>query len=135
MFHSTKALAMLSTLLIISCATAPSGKTFDSAIGVWSDKYTTMGGKTRSSVVTFIDESKATYTNPDGRIEFYSIDDQRTWKGYWIEESGSTSCSVEKSGSLFWGEQIYHFNETYSQYTGSWDMCGKGPKYSFKGVR
>ncbi len=126
---------MLSTLLIISCATGPSEKTFDSAVGVWSDKYKTMSGKTRSSVVTIIDETKATYTNPNGRIEFYSIDDQRTWKGYWIEEDGSTSCSVEKSGSMHWGEQIYQFNETYSQYTGSWDMCGKGPKYSFKGVR
>ena len=135
MFHSTKALAMLSTVLIISCATGPSGKMFDSAIGEWNDRYTTMSGKTRSSVVTFIDESKATYTNPNGRIEFYSIDDQRTWKGYWIEESGSSSCSEEKSGSKYWGEQIFHFNETYSQYTGTWDMCGKGAKYSFKGVR
>ncbi len=88
MFHSIKALAMLSTLLIISCATGPSEKTFDSAVGVWSDKYKTMSGKTRSSVVTIIDETKATYTNPNGRIEFYSIDDQRTWKGYWIEEDG-----------------------------------------------
>jgi hypothetical protein len=47
MFNSTKALVMLSAVLIISCATGPSGKTFDSATGVWSDKYTTMGGKTR----------------------------------------------------------------------------------------
>ena len=135
MFHSTQALSVLSTILIVSCATTPSGKTFDSAIGVWSEKFTTMSGKTRSGVMTIIDETKATYTNPGGRIEFYSIDDQRTWKGYWILESGQNPCSVEKSGSLYWGEQIFHFNETYNQYTGAWDACGEGPKYSFKGVR
>jgi hypothetical protein len=135
MLHSTKALVMLSTLVIISCATAPSGKTFDSAIGVWSDKYTTSMGKTRSSVVTITDETRGAYTNPDGRIEFYSIDDQRAWKGYWIEESGTKPCPTEKSGSMYWGEQIYQFNETYNQYTGTWDFCGKGEKYSFKGVR
>jgi hypothetical protein len=135
MFRSLKVLLTLSILLAIGCATAPSGKTFDSAMGVWSDKYQTSMGKTRSSVVTIIDKTKGTYTNPDGRVEFYSIDDQRTWKGYWIEESGSDPCSTEKSGSMFWGEQIYHFNETYNQYTGTWDFCGEGKKYSFKGVR
>ena len=136
MFHSTKALLMLSTLLIISCATTPSGKNFDFPIGVWNEKYTSMNGKTHSSEVTIIDKTEGSYTNPrGGRFEFHSTDDQYTWKAYWILESGDRSCSTEKGGSKFWGEQIFQFNETYNQYTGTWDYCGEGTKYWTKGVR
>ena len=94
-----------------------------------------MSGKTLTGKVTIVDETKGSYTNPVGRIEFYAIDDQRIWKGYWIEESGSTACPEEKSGSMFWGEQIYQFNEAYNQYIGTWDSCGEGPKYGSKGFR
>lgn len=135
MSHSTKMLSIVSTLLLISCATAPSGKTFDSPIGVWKERFATMSGSTRSGVVTITDKAKGSYTNPGGRLEFHSTDDRYTWKAYWILESGSRPCSTEKGGSKIWGEQIFQFNETYNQYTGTWDSCGEGPKYSIKGVR
>jgi hypothetical protein len=139
MFHSTKTLSMLSTLLLISCATAPSGKSFDSPIGVWSEQYessTGIGGIRKRSKVTIIDETKGTYTNPSGRIEFYAIDGQRRWKGYWINQSGTYNlCSEEKGGSPYWGENIYQFNEAYNRYTGTWDFCGEGQKYALSGVR
>ena len=137
MFHLSRTMAILSTLLMISCATTPSGQTFDSAIGVWNEKHTTMSGRTQSSKVTIIDEAKGafTYSGGPGRLEFYSKEDQRTWKGYWIIESGHNPCTTEKGGSQFWGEQIFHFNETYNTYTGTWNSCGEGTKYSARGVR
>jgi len=135
MLHSIKALATLSTLLIISGASNSSGKSFDSPIGEWNEQYESMSGDMRSSTVTIIDESKGIYTNPNGRIEFYAIDEQGKWKGYWIEEGGSDPCSEEKSGSMFWGEQTFKFDDTYDQYVGTWDMCGEGRKYTTKGVR
>ena len=135
MFHSTRLLAILSILLTASCATGPSGNSFDSAIGEWNEKYETMNGNTRSTVLTIIDEASATYSNPTVQIAFYSIDNQRNWKGYWTRKSGANPCSVERNGSQYWGEQIFHFNETYNQYTGTWNACGAGPNYPYKGVR
>ena len=135
MFHSIKSFAILSTSLIISCASGPSGMTFDSPVGVWSEQYSTMSGGTKSSKVTIVDETKGTYTNPKGRIEFYTIDQQGQWKGYWIEESGSTSCSEEKNGSMFWGETTFQFNDAYNHYTGTWDMCGDGNRAEWNGSR
>ena len=114
---------------------APSAMYFDSPIGEWSEQYQEMNGAWNLSKVTIIDETKGTYTNPDGRIQFYAIDEQGRWNGYWIEESGSTSCSEEKSGSNYWGEYIFQFNDTYTQYEATWDVCGEGQKYPTKGVR
>ena len=126
---------LLSTILMVGCATGPSGMTFDSPIGEWSEKYEKKYGGHGVSRLTIIDEANAVYTNPIGRIEFHTIDAQRKWTGYWILENSQNPCSVKKSGSLHWGENIYQFNETYNRYTGSWDNCGKGQKYTLSGVR
>ena len=132
-------LLIFSTLLLVSCTTTPSGRTFDSPVGVWSYEYETMSGRTDSSEVTITPETRGTYINTrsglKGRLEFYSTEDPRTWKGYWILESGSDPCSTEKSGSLFWGEEVWHFNETYNQYTGTYDICGEGARYTAEAVR
>ena len=133
--NSKYALLFLSLIVVVSCASTPSGQSFESPIGKWSEKYESMSGKKRSSVVTIVDNTHGSYTNPNGRIEFYSINDPGVWEGYWIEESGSSPCSVEKSGSLFWGVQVYEFNSAYNQYTGYWDNCGAGKRYPTKGVR
>ena len=135
MFHSTRLLAIPLILLIAGCATAPSGNSFDSAIGEWNERYETMNGNTRSTVLTISDETRAIYSNPTVQIAFYSIDDQRRWKGDWTGESGANPCSVERNGSQYWGEQILHFNETYNQYTGTWNACGEGPNYPYNGIR
>jgi hypothetical protein len=111
------------------------GMTYDSPVGVWNELYETPLGGKRSNKVTFVDESIATYTSMDGRVEFYEIDENGWWKAYWINESGSQECSEARGGSVFWGEQIYQFNETYNRYKGTWDICGQGPKYAINGVR
>jgi hypothetical protein len=148
MFQSIKVLVVLSISLVIGCATSPSpsGKVFDSPIGEWTDQYETTGGgevpsgadgiiKTTKFII--IDETRAIYPGLNGRVEFYAIDEQGRWKGYWIDEHLTKYflCSEEKGGSPYWGEIIYQFNETYNQYSGTWDKCGKGKKYAISGVR
>jgi hypothetical protein len=148
MFQSIKVLLVLSISLVIGCATSPSpsGKVFDSPIGEWTDQYETTGGgeipsgvdgKIKTTKIIIIDETRAIYPGLNGRVEFYAIDEQGRWKGYWIDETLSKYflCSEEKGGSPYWGEIIYQFNETYNQYTGTWDKCGEGKKYSTKGFR
>ena len=138
MLNPITIIVLFSTILLASCATKPSGQTFDSPVGMWNEKHKTKSGKSQASKVTIIDETRGTFTYPGagaGRLEFFSTEDQRTWMGYWILESGLYPCSTEKGGSPFWGEQIFHFNETYNQYTGTWDSCGEGTKYSAKGIR
>ena len=136
---SNSTLLVISSLIITSCATTPSGQTFDSPVGVWNEKYKTMSGKTRSSETTIVDNTSGTYillsSGMQGRLVFTSTAEPLVWKGYWVLESGSNPCSTEKDGSVYWGEQVMNFNETFNQFTGTWDNCGEGSKYSIKGVR
>jgi hypothetical protein len=138
MFHATRVLATVSSLLIIGCAATPSGQTYDSAIGEWEETYTSMSGGTRSTNVKFIDEENGTFVldnGMDGRIEIFSKEGQRTWRGYAILKSGSDQCPTEKGGSKYWSELVFHFNETYNQYTGNYKRCGDGRESNINGVR
>jgi hypothetical protein len=150
MFQPIKVLLVLSISLVIGCATSSSsetsssGKVFDSPIGEWTEQYeSTSGeipsgtdGKTKTIKFTIIDETRGTSHNQ--RLEFYAIDEQGRWKGYWIHKKTQDKywiCDEEKGGSPFWGEIIFQFNETYNQYTGTWDKCGEGDKFPIKGFR
>ena len=128
--------AFFTTSLMIGCATGPSGESFDSPIGKWSEQWESPGG-TNTSRLTIFDETSGKYSPPyDSRVEFHAIDRQRTWKGIWMNDGpGSNSCNEEKGGSKNWGETLYQFNETYNRYKGNWDFCGEGPKYATSGVR
>jgi hypothetical protein len=134
MLNSIRVLAILSTLLIIGCASGPSRKTFDSAIGVWNVRYEIPYGSPLSSKLTIIDETGGTYSHL-ARVEFYAIDEQRNWKGYWTLETGFYACLEKKNGSIYWGESMFQFNETYNEYTGTWNFCGEEQKFATKGVR
>ena len=137
MLNPTKTAVMLLVILIAGCATGPSGQSFDSAIGVWNERYEIPNGSPLTSRLTITDESVGIYTH-SVRVEFYAIEKQRKWKGYWIHETGEFGAfpsSEEKNGTVFWGEVIYQFNETYNGYTGTWDFCGKDQKFASKGVR
>ena len=81
-----------------------------------------------------LDESTGIFTNPDGAIHFYSVDDQGRREGNWVESSGY-SCAEKQHGSNMWGVYIYQFNEAYNEYEGTWDMCGEGEKFKMTGVR
>jgi hypothetical protein len=133
---ATRSSILLTAVLQISCATGPSGEIFDSPIGQWTERFEMVNGSTSTAQLHIVDQNHATYTSPHpGRIEFYAVDEQGLWKGYWINETGRYTCAEEKNGSRFWGESIYQFNETFNRYTGSWDACGEGHKYAVNGYR
>jgi len=80
-------------------------------MGEWSWQLQRPIGTALSGKMTFIDETKATYTYDSGRIFFYAIDDQGKWEGYWVENSGAHDCADKKDGSTDWGAVIFQFND------------------------
>jgi hypothetical protein len=136
MFNLVRILALLSTILMVGCATGPSGKAFDSAIGEWTSKVEMMESGVDKETMIIVDESRATYSARNGRIQFYAVDDQGKWEGYWIETAlGAASCTVDKDGDSVWGVAIFQFNAQFNEFTGTWDLCGEGKKYSWNGYR
>ena len=135
MLNLVKTFVLLSTSLIIGCATSSSGKSFDSAIGEWKLQIHAPNGTTYAARLTIIDETKAKYTWSNGRIFFYAIDNPVKWEGYWIEDSGQHDCSEEKNGSTDWGVGSFQFNDAYNRFSGKWDFCGDGDEYDWDGAR
>jgi hypothetical protein len=135
MLNLIRLLAMLSTLLIVGCASGPSGKSFDSAIGEWSWTFGSPSGRVYSGEMTIIDETKATTTFKNGRIFFYAIDGQGKWEGHWVAETLKKPCSDKKDGSIYWGVAIFQFNDAYNSFKGTYDFCGDGGTFFWDGVR
>ena len=135
MLNLMRTFLLLSTILIIGCASGPSGKSFDSVMGEWSSQLQQPTGTAVSIKITIIDETKATYTWMNGRIFFYAIDDQGKWEGYWVEDAGQHDCSDKKDGSTDWGTVIFQFNDAYNRFSGKWDFCGDGELFDWDGVR
>jgi hypothetical protein len=125
---------LLSQILVIGCA-GPSGKSFDSPVGEWNSQIEPPYGAPKSTKLTIIDETRATYTWRNGRIFFYSTDERGRWEGYWVEDSGQLKCSEKKDGSINWGVSIFQFNEAYNKFTGEWDSCGDGQRFGWDGSR
>ena len=134
MFRLTKKMAIISTFLVVGIGTNLQVKAFDSALGEWTYKETTMEGHLLRGKMSIIDKTNAPYTANNGRIVFVAKDDNGRWEGYWIED-GSDACFAEKDGSKQWGAVIFHFNDDYSQFEGTWDMCGNGKRNSWLGFR
>ena len=93
-----------------------------------------MEGHSVRGKMSITDNTHATYTANNGRIIFVATNDNGRWDGYWIED-GSDACSTEKDGSKQWGVATFQFNDDYSQFEGTWDMCGNGENYSWSGFR
>jgi hypothetical protein len=134
MFSWTKKMAIISTFLVVGFGVNSQVKAFDSAVGEWTYRELTIEGHTMRGKMTFIDKTNATYTANNGRIIFVATDGDSGWKGFWIEE-GSDECPEEKYGSKLWGTAIFYFNDDYSKFEGTWDMCGNGIGHSWTGFR
>lgn len=127
-------LAIPSIALVIGCATGPSGKTFDSPLGEWSETHEKRSGGSKTVKLTITDKTKG--IDSEGvLLDIHSSDDNHTWEAYWILESGMYPCSEKKQESPYWGEQVFHFNETFNKYTGTWNSCGEGQEYWTRGIR
>ena len=137
MSGSGKITALFTAALLCGCATGPSGETFDSPIGEWSERFEMSMGSYQTAKLTIIDETSGVYsaTNYPGKVEFYAVAEPREWQGHWINDSGSNACLEEKGGSKFWGDMVIRFNETYNRYNGYWNFCGEGTQYSLEGLR
>jgi len=134
MFSLTNKTAIISTLLVVGFAANFQVKAFDSPVGEWTYREVTMEGHLMRGKMSFIDKSNATYTANNGRLIFNATDDKGKWEGFWIED-GINACFVEKDGSYLWGVAIFQFSEDYSQFEGTWDMCGDDKTYSWTGFR
>ena len=134
MFRLTKKMAIISTFWIIGFGANFQVKAYDSAVGEWTYKEETMEGHLMRGKMSFTDQKNAIYTANNGRIIFVATDGNGRWEGYWIED-GSIECSTEKDGSQLWGVAIFNFNDDYSRFEGTWDMCGSGKGSSWIGFR
>lgn len=128
------AIVLLSPILVIGCA-GQSGKSFDSPVGDWNLRFHPPYGAPKSTKLTIIDETRASYTWRNGRIFFYSTNEQGKWEGYWVEDSGQNKCSDKKDGSANWGVNILQFNDAYNNFAGKWDFCGDGQRFDLDGAR
>ena len=129
-----RSILLLSSTLVIGCA-GPSGKSYNSPEGEWNLRMHAQYGAPKYATLTIVDEKNATYSWKNGRIFFYSTDEQRKWEGYWVEDSAQNKCSDKKDGSTRWGVNIFQFNDAYNSFTGQWDFCGDGERWELEGDR
>ncbi len=72
---------------------------------------------------------------PGPYVTFYAADGSGSWQGVWVEKSGSQRCASENGGTYHWGVVRFQFNPDYSQFEGTWDHCGEGQQWEWKGKR
>ena len=124
----------MSAFLVLGSGANFQVKAFDSPVGEWTYREATMQGHLMRGKITFIDKTRATYTANNGRIHFVPTLDKRKWEGYWIEDRFD-ACPTARDGSKHWGTMIFQFNADYSQFEGTWNMCGVSEKYTWTGFR
>ena len=137
MLNQIKFISLIPIILFLGCATGPSEMSYDSALGEWKTKFVTISGSTAVARMTISDESNAIYGYHGGRILFYEVGNGNKWEGYWLEDYAATMrpCSEEKDGSDIWGVVAFQFNDSFTEFTGKWDACGKGEKFRWTGFR
>ena len=136
MLDTKMIIILTAAIFIIGCASPSSDQVFQSPDGDWSTSIQTSASWESLGTMTFSGINKASYTYRGGRILFDEIDDAGLWKGHWIEDTWSAViCPQERDGSKSWGQAIFQFNETYTRFRGTYDLCGEGRKNSWDGRR
>jgi hypothetical protein len=116
-----------------------SANTYDSIEGVWESSYghmfftlrTSLGpveapaGKTgmRAAFWAYPDSNGVT----DNARLIGTVDD-RSFDGFWIQDSGQSPCATERDGSLFWGITRFEANTDFTEMTGTWGYCDVEPE-------
>ena len=131
-----RSLCILIPALMLGCASGPSGQSFESPLGNWTEKYVKASGRVQSSRLTIVQNGGRYSDSFSTRVVFSDKEDPRIWKGIWIQDGRTGGrCLEEIEGSKYWGEMVFQFNETYSEYTGTSDYCGEGKKDPISGYR
>lgn len=110
------------------------GDAFEKAEGRWVSERERIHGRAQTSTTTFDYYGKMA-SRPGPVVTFYSADENGKWEGYWVEDSGRHQCDTKNDGSHHWGVVQFQFNEAYNEFEGTWDFCGEGTKYGWKGKR
>lgn len=111
---------------------------FDSYAGTWESSYGHMYFTYRTSK----GEIPSTDAGKGIRAAFWSYQDShgmadngrlvgfvsdRTFSGYWIQDSGQNPCATEKEGSPFWGIARFEANAEFTELSGEWGYCDEEP--------
>ena len=107
---------------------------FAKAEGRWLSEWQTSGGRTQTAKSTF-DNSGGMTSVPGPWVTFYAADDSGQWEGFWTSDSSPKPCATEKEGRQHWGVVRFQFNEAYDEFSGSWDFCGEGEQWEWRGRR
>jgi hypothetical protein len=107
---------------------------FEKAEGRWVSEWQTSHGGTETTKTTF-DEYGRMSSVPGPWVTFYAADDAGLWQGYWTSDSSPQRCPTEKEGRRHWGVVEFQFDEAYQEFEGTWDFCGEGQKWAWKGKR
>ncbi len=105
------------------------------AHGDWVTRWQGASGKWTEGIrMNIADNSSASYAPGSGQIYFYEVDQLGRWEGHWVE-APSSSCATEKHGSRNWGVATFQFNDNYTEFNGTWDVCGQGKRFAWAGKR
>ncbi len=108
---------------------------FDQAEGRWLSEWQTSRGGMHTAKSTF-DEYGRMASVPDGPwVTFYSADDSGQWEGFWTAKSSPQRCTTAKEGNHHWGVVRFQFNQAYDEFAGTWDFCGEGEQWEWRGKR
>jgi hypothetical protein len=107
---------------------------FEKAEGRWESQWETSHSGTTTAKTTF-DIYGRMASIPGPMVTFYAADENGTWEGYWVEESGRQRCTTKNDGGYHWGVVQFQFNSAYNEFEGAWDFCGEGKKWPWKGKR
>lgn len=107
---------------------------FGNAQGRWVSQFERPRGGTTTAKTTF-DEYGRMASIPGPYVTFYSADTSGRWEGLWVEDSGRQRCTAENGGSYHWGVVRFQFNAAFTEFEGSWDHCGEGQTWDWRGKR
>ena len=115
-------------------ASQADAETFGKAEGRWMSHWETPHHATTTAKTTF-DAYGRMASIPGPMVTFYAADENGTWEGYWVEESGRQRCTTKNDGSYHWGVVQFKFDSAYTHFEGAWDHCGEGQKWPWQGKR
>lgn len=102
--------------------------------GRWVSQYERPRGGTTTAKSTF-DLYGRMASIPGPYVTFSSADGSGKWDGIWVQDSGRQRCTTENGGTYHWGVVRFQFNSAFTEFEGTWDYCGEGQTWEWRGKR